>query len=234
MVSIGSSNTGSGTTGAGGSGLPQLCPTGSQLDTTKGLCIIPASQTGGQGEIVVGKPYTGPSGGRVISLNVARKRYSSPCLSGPGPKFVVVGTNKRDNITGRNDADRILALGGNDSVDGGRGNDCIDGGKGNDNLSGGIGNDKVYGVSGNDHLNGGPGTDRLSAGSGNDTVNAAYGRDTVYGGPGRDYINVATAGPPARVNCGSGRNDKVRINRNEQRRVRNCETVRVFTGPSSS
>jgi Ca2+-binding RTX toxin-like protein len=230
----GGNGTGTGTGGSGSGGTPQLCPTGSLLDTARGLCIIPSAQNNGQGDIIVGKPYTGPSGGRVVALGVARKRYSSPCLQGPGPKFAVIGTNKRDNITGRNDADRILALGGNDSVDGGRGNDCLDGGKGNDNLSGGIGNDKVYGLSGKDHLNGGPGSDRLSAGSGDDTVNAAYGRDNVYGGPGRDYINVATAGPPAKVDCGTGRGDKVRINRNEQRRVKHCETVRVFTGPSSS
>lgn len=49
----------------------------------------------------------------------------------------------------------------------------------------------------------------------------------VFGGSGVDFINVATAGKPARVNCGSGR-DKVRINRNEIRRVRECESVIVF------
>lgn len=205
----------------------QVCPTGATLDTTSGFCVITAENSGGQGVIVIGLPYTGPSGGSVLSLNLARKRYHSPCLQGPGPAYATIGTNKADHITGRNTADRILGLGGSDSLDGGRGNDCIDGGTGNDSMNGGIGNDRVYGVAGNDHLNGGPGNDRLSGGSGNDTINAGYGRDNVFGGPGVDFINVATAGPPAHVNCGTGK-DKVRINKNETRRVNGCETQYIF------
>ncbi|MCW3015448.1 MAG: calcium-binding protein [Solirubrobacterales bacterium] len=218
----------SGSGDGGGIGtLNGVCPAGSTLDTGRVLCIISASRTGGQGEIVIGRPFTGPSGGTVVSLINARKRYKSVCLSGPGPQYAIVGTNGANRITGRNTADRILALGGNDAVDGGRGNDCIDGGTGRDNLSGGIGNDRIYGTSGGDALNGGPGTDRLSGGTGNDSINAAFGADIVSGGAGVDFINVATAGPPTRVDCGSG-NDKVRLNRNERRRVRNCETAYVF------
>lgn len=212
-------------TGAGGNGTTSLsgvCPAGSTLDTSRVLCVIAASKTGGQGEIVIGRPFTGPSGGKVISLVNARKKYKSVCLSGPGPKYAIVGTNGADRITGRNTDDRILALGGNDQVDGGRGNDCVDGGSGRDNISGGIGNDRLYGTSGGDALNGGPGKDYLSGGSGNDSLNAAFGQDTVKGGAGVDFINVATAGPPASVDCGSGV-DKVRFNRNEGRRIRNCE-----------
>jgi hypothetical protein len=219
-----------GTNGAGGSGsavLQGVCPAGSTLDSSRVLCIIAASKTGGQGEIVIGRPFTGPSGGKVISLINARKKYSSICLSGKGPKYAIVGTNGADRITGRNTDDRILALGGNDQVDGGRGNDCIDGGSGRDNLAGGIGNDHVYGTSGGDALNGGPGTDYLSGGTGNDSMNAAFGRDTVTGGSGVDFINVATAGPAAKVDCGSGR-DKVRLNRNESRQTRNCEVRYVL------
>jgi hypothetical protein len=212
---------------AGASTLPQVCPTGSSLDLPRGLCIITAANSGGQGVVVVGVPYSGPSGGRVVSLVVARKLYKSPCLSGPGPKFVTVGTNGRDRITGTNRPDRMLGLGAADSIDGGRATDCIDGGTGSDNLSGAIGNDRVYGTSGNDHLNGGPGTDRLSGGSGNDSINAAFGRDQVFGGAGRDFINIATAGPSARVSCGAGR-DKVRVNRNERDRTTGCETRYVF------
>jgi hypothetical protein len=202
------------------------CPKGSDFDAPSGNCIISAS-SGNPTAVVVGKPFQGPSGGTVVSLTEARKKYKSPCLSGPGPKYVVVGTNKADRITGTNLADRILGRGGNDALDGGRGSDCVDGGTGGDNISGGLGNDRMYGLSGKDHLNGGPGNDRLSAGSGNDTVNAAYGRDVVYGGAGRDFINVATAGPPARVSCGSGF-DKVRINQKERRRIRGCEVSYVF------
>jgi len=212
---------------AGSGGLANLigvCPAGSTLDNSRVLCIITASRTGGQGEIVIGRPFTGPSGGTVISLSKARKRFKSICLQGAGPRFAIIGTNGANRITGRNTADRIISLGGNDSVDGGRGNDCIDGGTGRDNLAGGIGNDRVFGTSGGDALNGGPGTDRLSGGTGNDSINAAFGQDIISGGSGVDFINIATAGPPARVDCGSGR-DKVRLNRNEARRIRNCETV---------
>ncbi len=214
----------------GGTGITNLsgvCPAGSTLDSSRVLCIIKASQSGGQGEIVIGRPFTGPSGGTVISLSKARKRFKSVCLTGTGPKFAIIGTNGANRITGRNTGDRILALGGNDSVDGGRGNDCIDGGSGRDNLAGGIGNDRVYGTTGGDALNGGPGTDYLSGGSGNDSLNAGFGPDIVNGGSGRDFINVATAGPAARVNCGSGA-DKVRMNRNEFRTTRGCETRYVL------
>jgi len=210
-----------------GTSLPQVCPAGSTLDLPRGLCIITAATSGGQGVVVVGPPFSGPSGGTVVSLTVARKRYKSPCLSGPGPRFVTVGTNGRDRITGTNRPDRMLGLGNVDAIDGGRADDCIDGGTGGDNLSGALGNDRVYGTSGNDHLNGGPGTDRLSGGTGNDSINAAFGRDLVFAGAGRDVVNVATAGPPARVSCGTGA-DKVRVNRNERRRTTGCETRYVF------
>lgn len=225
----GNKDPGSGTSGSG-SGVnlsDAVCPTGSTLDRERVVCVITASRSGGQGEIVIGRPFTGPSGGTVISLINARKKYRSICLSGAGPKYAIVGTNGANRITGRNTADRILSLGGNDQVDGGRGNDCIDGGTGRDNLAGGIGNDRIYGTSGGDALNGGPGRDHLSGGTGNDSINAAFGQDTIKGGAGVDFINVATAGPAARVDCGSGR-DKVRMNRNENGRTRNCEVRYVL------
>ena len=212
----------------GGAGNP--CPPGSQLDVPRNLCVIPAGTGGsGLGEIIVGRPFQGPSGGTVIPIDVARRRFGrSPCLGFSGnPKFAIIGTNKADRITGTNIADRIIGLGGNDKLDGGRGNDCVEGRTGGDNISGALGNDRLYGATGKDHLNGGPGTDFLSAGSGNDSINAAFGRDRALGGSGRDFINVATAGPPATVNCGSGP-DVARINRNEKRRTKNCERVAVF------
>lgn len=213
----------------GGSGLGsfQVCPNGAVLDTSSGFCVITAAASGGQGVIVIGRPFTGPSGGTVVSLVNARKKYKSTCLNGPGPKFAIIGTNKADKITGTNNADRILSLAGNDRVDGGRGNDCLDGGTGSDSLVGASGNDRIYGRSGGDHLNGGPGKDRLSSGSGNDSINAGFGADSISGGSGRDYINTATAGPPARIDCGSGP-DKVRINRNENRRTKHCEVRYVL------
>jgi Ca2+-binding RTX toxin-like protein len=209
---------------------PQACPPGSTYDQPRNVCVIPAGTGGsGLGEIIIGPPFQGPSGGTVLPIDVARRRYGrSPCLGFAGnPKFAIIGTNRADRITGTNIADRIIGLGGNDRIDGGRGNDCIEGRTGGDNLSGGLGNDKAYGSTGKDHLNGGPGTDYLSAGSGNDSINAAFGRDRALGGSGRDFINVATAGPAASVDCGAGP-DVARINNNERRRVRNCERVAVF------
>jgi len=58
-------------------------------------------------------------------------------------------------------------------------------------------------------------------GSGNDTISASFG------GSGADFISIATAGGPASADPGPGR-DKIRLNRNETKKIRNCETVYVF------
>jgi Ca2+-binding RTX toxin-like protein len=218
--------------GTGGGVTPhgtQSCPNGSVLDAPSGFCVIRVPGNGVRGERVirVGRPFEGPSGGTVVSLDQARRRYHSACLSGPGPQFAVVGTNKDDRITGTNRADRILLLAGKDRGDGGRGADCIDGGTGRDVLSGAQDKDRVYGMAGNDSINGGSETDRLSGGNGNDTINAAYGADHVMGGSGRDAINVATAGPRAHVTCGAG-SDTVRVNTSERRIARGCERMLVL------
>lgn len=210
-----------------GNGSRSPCPPGSEYDSAQNVCIIRASTTGSSlGDIVVGPPFSGPSGGTVVPLDVARRRYGrSPCLSGSGnPKFAIVGTNRNDRITGTNVADRIIGLGGNDSISGGRGNDCLEGRNGRDILSGSLGNDSVYGQAGNDALNGGGGNDRLSGGSGNDTINGGYGADRTFGGPGSDAINIATQGPRATADCGTGSGDKVRFNNKERTGIRNCET----------
>jgi len=212
----------------GGGG--QICPTGSIYEPEANVCIIPGTSGSSFGTIIIGAPYQGPSGGTVVPLDIARKQFgNSECLRGNNaPKFAIIGTNKADRITGTNKRDRVLARGGKDSVSGGRASDCLDGGSGSDNLSGSIGNDKIYGRTGKDHLNGASGTDRLDGGSGNDSINAGFGRDRVLGGSGRDLINVATAGPPARVDCGSGR-DKVRVNHLERNRTKRCEVKYVFS-----
>jgi Ca2+-binding RTX toxin-like protein len=202
---------------------PNPCPQGSVYVESRNLCIIPAGTDGSSlGEIIVGRPFQGPSGGRLVPVDVARRRYRSPCLSGPGSKFAQVGNNRSNELQGTRLADRIIALGGSDRVAATRGNDCVDGGRGNDNLSGDVGNDRIYGATGNDRINGGPGNDRIQGGRGNDTVNAAYGADRIAGGSGRDYINIATAGPIASANCGSGY-DKIRFNRRERKHVHACE-----------
>ena len=139
--------------GVGPSGPPGAspCPSGSTYDPSANVCEIVTSS----GKvIVVGIPFQGPSGGKVITLAEAQKLYPhNPCVHGPGPQFVIVGTNHNDRITGTNKADRIILLGGNDRADGGRGNDCVDGGTGNDSISAGFGADHVSGGSGNDHIN---------------------------------------------------------------------------------
>ena len=184
---------------------------------SRNVCVIPApgSQTPtnpvgtitGPGSVVVGPPSSGPSGGTVVPIAVARKRWPhSPCVRGKGPKYVVIGTNKADRITGTNRRDRILSLRGGNRVDAGRGKDFITGGQGHD---------RMYGGRQRDIVNGDGGNDRLRGGRGNDTLNAAYGREKVWGGRGNDKINVATAGRRATVFAGRGRRDKVRCNPRE-------------------
>jgi Ca2+-binding RTX toxin-like protein len=223
------SGGGGGGGGNGGGTTPDVCPKGSEYVVADNLCVIRVEVAGARAQtIVVGRPFEGPSGGSVIPLSAARKRFGTKrCLSGSGPKYAIVGTNRADRITGTNGRDRILTLGGNDRADGGRGDDCLDGGKGRDILSGALGRDRVFGMSGNDSLNGGGESDRLSGGSGSDSINSAFGADVVIGGSGRDAINVATAGPRARVSCGAGR-DRVRLNNREKRRTRGCEVRYVL------
>jgi Ca2+-binding RTX toxin-like protein len=219
-----------GGTGGSGNANNRICPKGSVLDVNAQVCIIYKATSGSNlGDIIVGRPYQGPSGGTVVPLDIARRKYGrSPCLGFNGaPKFAIIGTNGPDRITGTNVADRIVGLGGNDKIDGGRGNDCIEGRQGGDTLSGGLGNDREYGSTGNDHLNGGPGTDYLSGAAGHDTLSASFGRDRVFGGSGVDFINIATAGPAASADCGPGR-DKIRLNRNETKKIKHCETVYIF------
>ena len=68
----------------------------------------------------------------------------------------------------------------------------------------------------------------MDGGAGTDQINTGNGRDRVRGGSGNDSINAATAGPPARIDCGPGF-DTVRINYNERRRLRNCERVFIIS-----
>lgn len=216
---------------------PPICPNGSVFDAANNVCVIPVpgSQTQtnpvgtitGPGSVVVGPPSKGPSGGTVVTLTVARKKFpTSPCVHGQGPEYVVVGTRKNDRITGTNRKDRIIGRGGRDRIDGGRNHDCVDGGAGRDILTGGQGNDRVFGFGSRDLVNGDAGNDRLSGGQGKDTLNAAYGSDRAYGGRGRDKINVATAGRKATVYGGKGF-DKVRCNPREVGRMHGVERIIV-------
>ncbi len=188
-------NTGGGTGGGGGGGggggtgggSLDLCPAGSVLIPSTQLCEIVVP---GGTRIVVSRPFEGPSGGTVVALPVARKKYKSGCLYGPGPKYAIVGTNGPDRIEGTRKADRILGLGGNDRIAGHGGNDCIDGGNGNDRIYGGNGNDRIYGGNGNDRISVQNGSSYIDGGSGKDTIYAGNGNDRVYGGTGNDRIAV--------------------------------------------
>ena len=207
-----------------------VCPDGAVYDPETNKCIIPDDNgpAPGGGPVVVGPPFEGPSGGEVVGLPEARNRFKSPCLKGPGAPFVIIGTKRSDRITGTDRRDRLLLFAGNDRAEGGRNHDCLDAGRGKDALSGALGKDRMYGKRGKDLLVGESGNDLLSGGRGNDNPRPGYGRDRVMGGKGVDAINVATNGPAARfIRCGSGK-DRVRINRNERTRIRNCERVFVI------
>lgn len=205
------------------------CPDGTGFDPTALACI------------------ERPLGGTLVAIDerVRNAFRGSPCIGrGFGRLVAVIGTNGPDRITGTNRSDRIFALAGSDRVSGGRGDDCVEGGSGRDvvdgsngndtllggaggdQLSGGPGNDLMRGSGGKDRLNGGYGNDRLLGGAGNDGISTGNGRDRVFGGPGNDIINAAIRGPAAFVDCGPGK-DRVRINRNEMKRTRNCEFVDI-------
>jgi RTX calcium-binding nonapeptide repeat (4 copies) len=220
--------TANGSDGNGAGDANEPCIRGAEYVPEQNLCVITRERDGnlanGRERVtVVGKPFEGPSGGRVaLPAEAPKAAQKSTCLKRKGVKFLVIGTNKNDRITGSNRADVIFGLRGNDRLSGGRGSDCIVGGGGADNLSGAQGKDTLIGGRGGDNLNGGSHADRLNGGGGKDSINASYGKDRVTGGKGNDAINVATAGPKARVRCGKGR-DVVRFNVNERRGIKGCE-----------
>lgn len=170
------------------------CPPGSTLDAERGVCVIRTEGPGGK-DIIIGRPFEGPSGGRVDSLRDARKLFpSNPCVKGEGAGFVIIGTTGNDRITGTNGPDRIILRQGNDQTSSGRGSDCVDGGSGRDVITGGLGNDRMFGGTGKDAVNGSSGNDRLSGGSGNDSLNGSFGADRVFAGSG---TMSSTSRPPA-------------------------------------
>ena len=149
----------------------------------------------------------------------------------------VSGGRGNDCIEGANGSDQLEGSTGSDWLLGGAGNDHLSGAQGADYIYGGAGNDKVIGSTGNDHLWGGKGRNVLDGGKGNDVIVggpdrdyivSGGGRDVVRAGKGNDNINVAAAGPRAKVDCGGGI-DTIRINNNELRSIKHCERVLVTT-----
>jgi hypothetical protein len=180
------------------------CPNGTTYDAALQACVI---VIGGK-TIIVSPPFQGPTGGTVLALTVARKRFKSPCVHGAGPAFVIVGTNHHDVINGTRKADRILALGGNDRVSGQGGADCIDGGGGNDRIWAGKGDARIYGQAGNDRVAVQDGNSRVVLGAGHDVAFLGNGNDTVYGGKGADRIAVGRG--HSHVYGGAG-NDRISV-----------------------
>ncbi len=156
--------------GSGGNGDVGPCIRGAEYDAARNLCIITRERDGNLANgrelvTVVGKPFEGPSGGRVaLPAEAPKSAQKSTCLKGKGVKFLVLGTKKADRITGSNRADVIFSFGGNDKISGGRGNDCIVGGKGADRLAARSGKDTLVGGKGGDNLNGGSEADKLMGG----------------------------------------------------------------------
>jgi hypothetical protein len=229
------------------------CPEGATRDPN-GVCVLvvgpPSAQPATGGNVVpLGdvKGYRGPCTNPRFGTQVAILGTKAPDR--------ITGSNRSDRIFVFAGNDRVSGGRGNDCIEGGLGADALDGsngtdwllgGAGDDHLNGGPGDDWLYGGAGRDKLQGGGGQDRLyggrgrntlDGGRGNDTVyggpqrdwiNGGNGRDTIYGGAGDDVINVATAGPPAHVDCGPG-DDIIRINQNEINTIANCERVLVTT-----
>jgi hypothetical protein len=208
---------------AGSNGPPpnlNACPDGSTLDPVHLVCVIILP---GGIRIIVGPPFTGPSGGTVLAVSVARKRFHSPCLFGPGPKYALIATKAHGRVTGTLRSDRILALGNFERVAGLGGNDCIDGkgrnqilwdGSGKDRIYGGTGktrigvangNVKIFGRKGQDWITAGNGNDLIYGGSKGSRIDVGLGKSHVYGGAGNDRIYAASG--HALVSCGSGKHN---------------------------
>jgi Ca2+-binding RTX toxin-like protein len=143
-------------------------------------------------------------------------------LNGSAFGDLLVGKGGKDVLNGAGGDDCLRGRAGNDRLSGGDGDDSLSGEDGSDRLSGGEGKDTLSGGARNDVLSGGNGNDRLGGGAGNDKINGGQGLNSYSGGSGDDNI-IAANGRRETIDCGSGRHDKVRADRQDS--VRNCETV---------
>jgi len=221
----------------------EICPPGSTLVPAAQFCeiILP-----GGGTIIVSRPFKGPSGGTVVPLTTARKKYKSPCLSGAGPKYALIATKRGGRVDGTPMSDRILARGAYERVAGFGGNDCIDGSGGNQRLFDGNGKDRLYASggynrvavgNGNDYINGRNGRDDITAGNGNDTVHGGNGNSTIAVGLGRDHVyggkgknHIFAGGDHAFVSCGSGKHNTafVRYKQAKYAKAHGCQKVHAL------
>jgi Ca2+-binding RTX toxin-like protein len=223
----GGTGTGAGTVGTVGVTTEgKICPVGSSLDATTGMCEILTSAGSSTGIVIAPAGSDDITGARVISLTAARRLYGrhTACLTGTGPNYVVVGTEAANRITVAKVRMRVLGLGGKDTitVKGGNGT-CVNGGAGNDTLInkqnnrvtvfGAAGNDRITLGNGSAYVLGGSGNDRIVAGNGKvdlqgnagaDYIKAGNGADTLNGGSGNDVLIAGTG--KAHLNGGPGNN----------------------------
>ena len=222
------------------------CPAGTSFNPTTLGCtsaplggtLVPINQVAGAfaASPCIGQAFgalvgiVGTNGDdRITGTNTSDRIFAlggNDRVSGGRGDDCVEGGSGRDVIDGSNGNDVMLGATGNDSASGGPGRDRITGGSGSDGLRGDAGNDSITGGSGRDKIRGGDGNDRLVGGSGNDGIHTGNGRDRVNAGSGNDIINAATRGAPAFVDCGPGK-DRVRVNKNERHRTRNCEFIDI-------
>jgi len=133
------------------------------------------------------------------------------------------GAGGRDALHGEEGRDFLFGGIGNDKLYGADGRDSLLGSSGRDRVFGGSGKDTLRGERGNDRLSGGSGNDRLYGGSGTDLIRGGSGRDRIYGGSGNDRIQAKDR-RQERVDCGSGRRDRVGADKED--RLRGCERIR--------
>lgn len=209
---------------------------------SSGRCACPPGATmRPRGCVVSGTAIRVPSvafilGGRVMSLAAARRRFGprTPCLSGPGPRYVVVGI-KNPPVGGLylvNTRVRTLALGGNDNVlfVGGAGG-CANLGAGNDRFRMQLNRPvTVFGGPGNDDIQIADGPAKLNGGPGGDIIQAGWGRVRINGGSGRNYLYASS--PSARVRAAPQSNTRAYVDQRAAAFARNHGVRHVLVGTS--
>jgi hypothetical protein len=202
-------------------GYLQQCATGSVIETSTGNCVIYFGGT----VIFVSKPFKGPTGGTVVALPYAQAHYRSPCLTGPGPDWVLLVTARGAHAKGTPYSDRILGLNADQHIDGLAGNDCIDEQGPSGHLQDGNGKDRLYVSSGVNRVIAGNGDNVIHGGHGRNWITDGIGADHIYGGTRPNRIDafankkwiygrsghdrIWTNSAVAQIHCGGGRHDLV-------------------------
>lgn len=153
-------------------------------------------------------------------------------LGGAAGNDLITGKGKKGVMSDLSDWVKL-------DIDGGHGADLLVGHDGVDAIYGGTGRDRIYGGYGNDRqtytrewarygLSGGPGSDVIFGGPGNDEIGdwgpyfLDIGRDRIFAGPGQDKLLVYKDGDRDLLDCGRGRDEYSRIDRDLDR-LKGCE-----------